>query len=262
MAASQTVEAPWVTSSTKELEPQARALAEELGLLYRDAPPPGGLCLELTPERLQLRMTGKGAAKPIWVNFAEFELNRRIRSGYRKEALARAVGLPKGLRRVIDATAGLGRDSFLLAGWGCEVVAYERSPVMLALLHDGWKRACHIAALAPAAERLTIKKGDAGIALQERAFEARPEVVYIDPMLGHLPGRAQVKKEMQILRSLLGRDMDSESLVRRALAIASQRVVVKRPLEEESLVTPVFAEYGKGTVRFDMYRVNGNENVS
>ena len=76
-------------------------------------------------------------------------------------------------------------------------------------------------------------------------------------MLGHLPGRAQVKKEMQVLRCLLGRDTDSESLVRQALVFATERVVVKRPLDEAPLCLPVSANYGKGTVRFDMYRVKG-----
>ena len=54
--------------------------------------------------------------------------------------LPKAVGI-KGseLPSVIDATAGLGRDAFVLASIGCQVRLVERHPVVYLLLQDGLK---------------------------------------------------------------------------------------------------------------------------
>ena len=56
--------------------------------------------------------------------------------------LAKAVGLKKGAcPDVIDCTAGLGRDAFVLASLGCRVVMLERVTVVHALLNDGLAQA-------------------------------------------------------------------------------------------------------------------------
>ena len=46
----------------------------------------------------------------------------------------KAVGRPRGL--VVDATAGLGGDAFLLAVAGFEVLAIERNPEVFAALQE------------------------------------------------------------------------------------------------------------------------------
>ncbi|WP_457998882.1 class I SAM-dependent methyltransferase, partial [Klebsiella michiganensis] len=67
--------------------------------------------------------------------------HRRKFGGGRGEAVAKAVGI-KGdyLPDVVDATAGLGRDAFVLASVGCRVRMLERNPVVAALLDDGLAR--------------------------------------------------------------------------------------------------------------------------
>ena len=53
-----------------------------------------------------------------------------------------AVGVgKKACPRVLDATAGLGRDSFVLADLGCQVLMCEREPLIAALLRSGLDRA-------------------------------------------------------------------------------------------------------------------------
>ncbi|HAD42901.1 MAG TPA: 16S rRNA (guanine(1516)-N(2))-methyltransferase, partial [Plesiomonas shigelloides] len=64
--------------------------------------------------------------------------HRRRFGGGRGEAVAKAVGIKKGyLPDVVDATAGLGRDAFVLASIGCRVRLLERHPVVAALLDGG-----------------------------------------------------------------------------------------------------------------------------
>ena len=64
--------------------------------------------------------------------------------------------------RVLDATAGLGEDSFLLAGAGFTVDLYERDPVIAALLSDALERALHDddTAVREAAARMHLHEGD------------------------------------------------------------------------------------------------------
>ncbi|HCI05901.1 MAG TPA: 16S rRNA methyltransferase, partial [Sulfitobacter sp.] len=69
------------------------------------------------------------------VDFVGGAVGHRLRfGGGRGQDLAKAMGLRAGKTpTVIDATAGLGRDSFLLASLGAKVTMIERSPKMYAL---------------------------------------------------------------------------------------------------------------------------------
>jgi len=77
--------------------------------------------LRVTEKRLELRLTGKDAPGPVYAEFVGGPAGyRRIQGGGRKQHIARAVGLKgSSVPFIIDATAGLGRDSFVLAALGC-----------------------------------------------------------------------------------------------------------------------------------------------
>ncbi|MCZ7606361.1 MAG: class I SAM-dependent methyltransferase [Planctomycetota bacterium] len=200
--------------------------------------------LEHAHGRLQLRDTREGAPGPLYVDFASADAERRRDAG-RQLALARAVGVKGDARpSVLDATAGLGRDAFTLAALGCDVTAVERSPIIAALLRDGLERA---------ACRLRLVVGDAREFMAGLAEDARPDVVYLDPMFPERRKSAAVKKELQYLQELLGPD-DAQALFAAALKCARQRVVVKRPVHAPELARPNHTLEGK-TVRFDVYLV-------
>lgn len=236
----------------------ARKLACRLGLPIthpQDTEYP--LLLTLTPERLELRRTGKGAEGPLFVDFRGGAVDyRRRQTTSRKEAIARAVGLKGGSSLgVLDLTAGLGRDSFILAGLGCTVQMVERSPVVAALLADGLTRAKKEPSLAGIITRLSLIVDDSRNILD--AWQgARPEVIYLDPMYPHRGKSALVKKEMRIIRLLAGDDQGSDQLLAAALKLAGRRVVVKRPRLAPPLSGPKanFAISGKNS-RFDVYLV-------
>ncbi len=104
---------------------------------------------------------------------------------------------------MVDATAGLGRDAFVLAALGCQVQMLERNPVVAALLDDGLRRGYLDAEIGPwLRERLTLLHASSLTALV--AIEPRPEVVYLDPMYPHRQKSALVKKEMRVFQSLVG----------------------------------------------------------
>ncbi|WP_254605937.1 class I SAM-dependent methyltransferase [Pseudoalteromonas sp. JC28] len=155
--------------------------------------------------------------------------HRRKFGGGKGQAIAKAVGLNKGaVPTVLDATAGLGRDAFVLASMGCKVVLHERNPVVAALLYDGLQRAYQDAEIGEWVQStMRLEFGSSHDLLEQAGW--RPDVVYLDPMFPHREKSAQVKKEMRVFQDLVGNDLDADALLPFALLLATKRVVVKRP---------------------------------
>lgn len=246
---------------------ECSALQDRLKLLARE------LCLPLVgvndqnhtfhltirSGRLELRERGPNAPGPVYVDFTAGALAYRRRfGGGRNQPLARAVGLKSNASpSVLDVTAGLGRDAFVLACLGCRVHLVERSPIVAALLHDGIERALgdpDIGALVH--ERMRLSVTDAQTIMRSLSSAERPDIVYLDPMYPTRWKSALVKKEMRLLRSIVGDDDDAPALLATALICARRRVVVKRPHTAVSLTGPRPAMHiaAKNT-RFDIYPV-------
>ncbi|QKJ85183.1 16S rRNA (guanine(1516)-N(2))-methyltransferase RsmJ [Paramixta manurensis] len=188
------------------------------------------MALVMTPTHLELRKRDEPKLGGIYVDFVGGAMAHRRRfGGGRGEAVAKAVGIKSGyLPDVVDATAGLGRDAFVLAAIGCHVRMLERNPVVAALLDDGLQRGYQDAEIGGwLRERLTLLHASSLTALA--AIEPKPDVVYLDPMYPHRQKSALVKKEMRVFQSLVGADEDADALLAPARQLAKKRVVVKRP---------------------------------
>jgi len=221
-----------LTIDQRLLAGSARRLAERFEVPLLDRPPVTGFYLCLTGDGLELRQAAPSAAGPIRVDYATGAMGHRLRfGGGRGQALARAAGIKPGFNPTIcDATAGLGRDAFVLASLGCRVTLCERSPVIAALLADGLERAALRSDIGGwVSQRLRLVHAEAASELARLAATDRPDVVYLDPM--YPPGKDHVlaKKEMRALQQILGADQDSGKLLEVALGCARRRVVVKRP---------------------------------
>lgn len=250
-----------VTAGDPTLTDGAVQLARELNLPRctlpcTDYPYVLAYCKHDASPRLELRATAEDAPGPVYVDFVTGALGFRARHGSRnKEPLARAVGL-KGasVPTILDATAGLGRDAYMLAALGCTVTLVERSPLIAALLRDGLARAAAHAGTREIAQRMTVQVGD-GIAILDGWPEShRPDVVYLDPMYPQRGKTALVKKEMRLLRALVGEDLDAPQLLAAALRVARKRVVVKRPRLAAPLPGSAPSHQLTGsTTRFDIY---------
>ncbi|GAB0057626.1 Ribosomal RNA small subunit methyltransferase J [Candidatus Magnetaquicoccaceae bacterium FCR-1] len=242
-----------VTTPEPESIPAAQRLAARLGVPFLAWAETGErLVLSLRPERLELVARNRGRGEPVCVDFSSTIATARRQEGI-KQDLARAVGLKGGWRpSVLDATPGLGRDGFVLAALGCRVTFVERSPVIHALLADGLKRARESAL--PESERMTLIQDDAAHHLNDHSACQRPDVIYLDPMHPERTKAALVKKEMRLLRQVVGEDGDADGLVDAALRIARQRVVVKRPRLAIPLGERVADAVIEGkSVRYDLY---------
>lgn len=183
--------------------------------------------------------------------------HRRRFGGGKGQDIAKAVGVSTYLPTVLDATAGLGRDSFVLASLGCRVLACERHPVVAALLQDGLRRASLVPGVSEVSERITLHVGAAHGLLKGHLTE-QPDVIYLDPMFEHdAKQKAAVKKDMQAFRDVVGQDTDTADLLDLALQQARCRVVVKRARKAEPLggKPPSHSLTGKAN-RFDVYALS------
>ncbi len=151
-------------------------------------------------------------------------LTRLKQAGRKNELVARAVKIAVD-RQVLDCTAGLGRDGFLLAHLGCRVTMIERSKVMHLLLEDALQRASTHPYLSGAVSRITLIHGDACSVLKRQ----QADVVYLDPMFPEKTSSAAVRGPMQLLQRFLGTDQDAAQLLADALGSGASRVVLKRP---------------------------------
>lgn len=190
------------------------------------------------------------------IDFNARTLQHRIRTGGKNLPLAKAIGLSaKNKPTVLDLTAGLGRDAFILASLGCKVVMIERSPIAAAMLDDALQRAHEI----PAPGSLILLHDESLQCLQqlknhptlrEHAFET----IYLDPMFPESKKSALVKKDMQYLRALSPHDNQAALLLQSALDTGVSRVVLKQPRIAGFLTErkPSFQIKSK-THRFDVY---------
>lgn len=210
--------------------------------------------LAVTEKQIELREPGQNVA-PLFVDFVDGATALRRKSGQsRKQPIARAIGIKGDGCNVLDATAGLGRDAFLLACLGCRVTGVERSAVLFALLEDGMRRARETlgGGLLTIMSRLQFMHADARSYLQAIDEAARPDVVYLDPMFPSRKKSALEGREIRVCRALVGADEDADELLQVARVAARKRVVVKRHRQTPPLDKPDFEIAGR-TVRYDVY---------
>lgn len=255
-----------VVAGEAALTEAARSLAAELKLPYyperRLGGPAGGAryYLVLRNDRLQLEWAESEAhgPAPVCVDFVGGAAGYRIRNSGLRQMIARAVGLSKHQPLwVVDPTAGFGRDAFVLAALGCKVTCVERNDVVWALLVDGLRRARADTATRTMAERITLERRDGLAAMLAFAKQSpRPDVVFLDPMFPSIKSGAAVKKELQLLRHIVGESQDDRRLLEAAMSCARRRVVVKRPRLGAEIpgLTPGFSIKGE-SARFDVYCV-------
>ena len=201
------------------------------------------------------------------VDFTSGKTAHRSReSGLRKVPLAKAVGIDRFYKRfarlpsVIDTTAGLGQDGWLLANLGCRITLLENS----ALLHCMLEQALILAAAKPQtmaiASKIELHYTEAARWLLHRNFPVA-DVVYLDPMFPTRLKHARVKKAMQFLHELVGPAQDADVLLSAAITAASFRVVVKRPrgaarLDADNLWSGQVTCIASPTMRYDVYHIN------
>ena len=197
----------------------------------------------------------------ISIDFLQGSLAHRQQfGGGRGQAIAKAIGMKSGVTpSVLDTTAGMAGDAFVLATLGCNITLLERSPIIFALIEDAVERASLNESFSEILDQgFNIANRDANEYIREQIVTGTtpPDVIYIDPMYPHKKKSALVKKDMQILQRLHGADENTGELLDNALRHARKRVVVKRPIQAETISDkkPSTCIKSKKT-RYDIYTI-------
>ncbi len=249
-----------VVAESGMYEQQAEQVASRLdlpfvgaGQITDDRAP---LCVWVGAKGIGISATNDLKTKPVCVDFVGGAM------GYRKqhlvlknELIAKAVMMKsKTELNVLDATAGLGRDAFVLANLGCQVQMLERDPIIALMLEDGMARALADPGCSVAVKRMMLRLVDSASYIQQIEVNCRPDVIYLDPMFPPRRKAAKVKKEMQLLHQLLQDCEPQTALLALAREKAIKKVVVKRPRHAPFLESqlPNYSVEGKSS-RYDIY---------
>ena len=175
----------------------------------------------------------------------------------------------------IDATAGFGEDSILLAAAGFEVVMYEYDAVIAALLEDALRRASESDndKLRAAVSHMKLINADSIEAMQhlqekpnehsqekpdehlqkpDEHLQKKPDIILLDPMFPAREKSALIKKKFQLLQRLEQPCTDEEALLNAALSVHPHKLIIKRPLKGAYLASrkPDYSIKGKA-IRYD-----------
>lgn len=231
----------------------AQQLAQQLVIPYSlDPQTHYDYVLMLEQRGLALHSLLDPKLKPLRVDFLSGKTRHRYQYGGGKgQLIAKACGIKGQVKpAIVDLTAGLGQDAFVLASLGCHVEMVERNPIIAALLADGLQR---LTSARDINVNLQLHQMEAG-AFLATLVNPSETVIYIDPMHPARSKSALVKKEMRMIRDIVGDDQDSAELLQRALYCHAKRVVVKLPRLAKPLgdQDPSLQFTGRST-RFDVY---------
>lgn len=202
-------------------------------------------CLHLSAGGLRLLDTQD---RVLEIDFHKDHLNYQ-RQGLRgkNELLSKALGYSKGVRKVLDLSAGLGIDAVFMTQLGFQVTALERSQLLFVLLDEALKKAPELQS------KLKFIGADSAEYLKAATSSRDADAIYFDPMYPHKKKKALPKQEMVVFRELVGHDEDASHVLEEALKWPVSRVVVKRPLGAEELLPGVRHAFEGKVVRYDVY---------
>ena len=209
-----------VKYTKSEDQHQAKTIAKNLQLQCMQDDGANEMSLVYSNDRLGLRVPG--FKKEFVVDFLSEQIKYRIKS-LSKESILKACGIKnKVTPSVLDITGGWGLDSYLIATAGCQVIVLEQSPIIHALLEDGIKRVCEYKDI-----NIQSINIDSNIYLMKIEQDKLPDVIYCDPMREQSKNMPKNKKEIEIIRQIVGTDLPVKKLILLAIEKAKSKVIVK-----------------------------------
>ncbi|WP_150468128.1 class I SAM-dependent methyltransferase [Francisella sp. SYW-9] len=200
-----------------------------------------------------LRLSNK--TQELFIDFNSNEIANRIDPKSKKCSVVQAVeGRSKEKLKILDTTAGLGRDTFTLAARGHQVISIEKDIYIYLLLCDALHRACKTESISHIAQNITLLNLDSNkhILNTEQTYDC----IYVDPMFPPRRKSAKVKQAMQVLHEVAFNDEDQNTLLLKNILETQKanKVIVKRPINAEFLYNKKPSSQLKGkTNRFDIY---------
>lgn len=177
-------------------------------------------------------------------------LHRLTDGRLQHEMLVHVARTEKNSPRAVDATAGMGEDSILLAAAGYDVTMYEQNPVIAVLLKDTIRRAKKNPFLREIVARMHLIEGNSVELMEKLTFA--PDVIYLDPMFPARQKSGLVNKKLQLIQKLEHPCVEEEALLGAAMKLNPEKIIIKRPLKGAFLAgrEPDYSVKGKA-IRYD-----------
>lgn len=243
-----------VLAKATEYGEEAERLANHLGVSFYTG------SADVPDNMLMLIMDEEGLALSDGDMVLRADLTRMIprlkQSNLQNEMLVKATrikGTSRGLN-IIDATAGFGEDSLLLAAAGNYITLYEYDPIIAALLRDGLRKAAQVPTLDSIVARMKLIEGNSIVAMEQMKGDNTVDVILLDPMFPERQKSASVKKKFQLLQQLESPCSDEYDLLQAAMDVRPSKLVIKRPVKGPYLGNkkPDYSYAGKA-IRYDCF---------
>lgn len=223
----------------------AEQLSQQLGVPIADSM--GGE-LTLVVDSAGLSLVGCGMR--YQGDFARM-LNRVTKGRLHHEMLVKIAKTKTERPIAVDAAAGMGEDSFLLAAAGYEVYLFERDKVIAALLRDALRRALQDDRLREIVGRMRLIEGNSIERMPK--LDIKPEIVYLDPMFPPRKKSGLIQKKLQLIQKLEQPCADEQELFDAAVSLRPKKIIIKRPLNGALLADqkPSYTVKGKA-IRYDV----------
>ena len=223
----------------------ADMLSRQLGVPLADSM---GEALTLVFDGTGLSLVGSGMR--YQGDFSRM-LNRVTKGRLHHEMIVKLAKTKTEHPVAVDAAAGMGEDSFLLAAAGYEVYLFERDRVIAALLGDALRRAGQDEQLRGIVGRMHLKEGDSIELMPQLGIT--PEIVYLDPMFPPRKKSGLIHKKLQLIQKLEQPCADERELFDAAAALHPKKIIIKRPLNGALLADrkPSYTVKGKA-IRYDV----------
>jgi 16S rRNA (guanine1516-N2)-methyltransferase len=157
--------------------------------------------------------------------------------------------------KVLDCTAGLGKDSFIFASFGFQLLLIEKNPIIFHLLQDGHQRGMKDEKLNFILKNMKLINDDSLNYLN--SHQEHFDVIYFDPMFPSTNRKNKIspKKEIQYIRELVPERETNLLEKAKEFIQFTDRLVIKRPKNVEPLEMVQFSYEMKST-RFDVIQKN------
>lgn len=180
------------------------------------------------------------------IDFDEDHLNYKRKSAGKKELLFKALGTKT--TKVLDLTCGLGIDSVFLVRNGYHVESVERHPLVFFLLNKAQEKSED-----PLIPSLHLHFSEAKDFIVKNSKKLQDfDAIYFDPMYPEKGKVALSRQEMQLFKSLVGKDEDASEILA-MLKNRGPRIVIKRPVQGRAIDEATIHQFVGKTVRYDIY---------
>ena len=182
----------------------------------------------------------------------DFSQNQTL---FKNQAFVQAIGFKKQSLSILDITAGWAKDSFLMYQLGCQVTAIEANPFVFYMVQESLEKE------KVPTNSFQIKLGNSLNYLKSlKKLQDYPDVIFMDPMF---EGRkkSKSKKNLRILKEIVGETTDKQKLFEESLLKAKKRVVVKRHKLDKALDKNILCSFKGHSVFYDVFNPIGDNPI-